>query len=62
MPLRRTFKMEFEPGKSISIVLEGKIDDGMIEALEGYVARNRKRLTLYGAISPPAPELPNGEQ
>lgn len=52
---RRTFKMEFGEGKSVSVVVEGEIDDEMLKAVESYIARHRRRIVCGINLDPEPP-------
>ncbi|HTT82977.1 MAG TPA: hypothetical protein VMF67_05825 [Rhizomicrobium sp.] len=42
---RVAFTEEGRPGQCLELVASGDVDDTMLEALEDYVKRQRKRLT-----------------
>jgi len=53
---RVAFIEEGQPGQYLKLIASGEVDDTLLEALEDYVKRQRKRL---GIIPPPAPRAEN---
>jgi len=45
---RVAFTEEGQPGQYLKLVASGEVDDTMLEALEDYVKRQRKRLAASG--------------
>ena len=48
---RTVFVEEGDPGQYLKLIASGEIDDYLLEALEDFVKRQRRRLTRFGSIS-----------
>lgn len=52
---RIVFTEEGQPSQYLKLIASGDVDDYLLEALEDFVKRQRKRLKATGGSSPPQP-------